>query len=111
MVVVDSYIDWRASTLTTRGENVQLLTSIPCTGADTIDVRTIFPPTRPKLPVTKAGSRSDNPKNLALRYCTPSTPLIMTQGKVIHCKTAEEYYEALRGAENRLVVVDCYADW
>lgn len=32
-------------------------------------------------------------------------------GKVIHCTSTQAYNEALQEAGDRLVVVDCYADW
>jgi thioredoxin 1 len=32
-------------------------------------------------------------------------------GKVIHCTSSQEYHQALQEAGDRLVVVDCYADW
>ena len=33
------------------------------------------------------------------------------QEAVIHCDTEEEYYKALDNAGNKLVVVDCFAEW
>eukprot|EP00934_Nitzschia_sp_Nitz4_P002469 Nitzschia sp. Nitz4//scaffold144_size56818//39094//39609//NITZ4_006543-RA/size56818-processed-gene-0.71-mRNA-1//1//CDS//3329536534//2459//frame0 len=35
----------------------------------------------------------------------------MAGGRVIQCKTVEEYYNAVEEAKDKLVVVDCFADW
>lgn len=40
-----------------------------------------------------------------------TTSTTMSNGKVIHCTSAQAYHDALQEAEDRLVVVDCYADW
>ena len=34
-----------------------------------------------------------------------------TSGQVTYCSTEEEYYNAIRGAGDSLVVVDCFAEW
>jgi hypothetical protein len=34
-----------------------------------------------------------------------------SDGKVVHCSTEQEYYEAIDSAGSRLVVVDCFAEW
>mmetsp|Transcript_30649 Transcript_30649/g.34941 ORF Transcript_30649/g.34941 Transcript_30649/m.34941 type:complete len:126 (-) Transcript_30649:342-719(-) len=35
----------------------------------------------------------------------------ITPGKVVHCSNEEDYYEILERADNKLVVVDCFAEW
>mmetsp|Transcript_113044 Transcript_113044/g.326661 ORF Transcript_113044/g.326661 Transcript_113044/m.326661 type:complete len:121 (+) Transcript_113044:135-497(+) len=35
----------------------------------------------------------------------------MAKGRVIHCASLQEYEKALREAQDKLVVVDCYANW
>jgi thioredoxin 1 len=32
-------------------------------------------------------------------------------GTIVHCNSEDEYYAALEAAGDRLVVVDCYAEW
>jgi hypothetical protein len=32
-------------------------------------------------------------------------------GKVLHCATEEEYYTAIDNAGDKVVVVDCFAEW
>lgn len=35
----------------------------------------------------------------------------ITPGQVVHCSTEDDYFEILRLAEDKLVVVDCFAEW
>ena len=37
--------------------------------------------------------------------------LEIKQGHVVHCRSDDEFYSALKLAQDRLVVVDCFASW
>ena len=39
------------------------------------------------------------------------TDTIDSAGTVLYCHTEEDYYKAVESAGNRLVVVDCFAEW
>jgi hypothetical protein len=36
---------------------------------------------------------------------------LLPPGRVLHCSTEEEYYTAIDNAGDKLVVVDCFAEW
>ena len=35
----------------------------------------------------------------------------ITETQVVYCSTEQEYYQAIESARNKLVVVDCFAEW
>ena len=39
------------------------------------------------------------------------TDAIDSAGTVLYCHTEEDYYKVIESAGNRLVVVDCFAEW
>mmetsp|Transcript_13440 Transcript_13440/g.19812 ORF Transcript_13440/g.19812 Transcript_13440/m.19812 type:complete len:124 (+) Transcript_13440:3-374(+) len=34
-----------------------------------------------------------------------------TPGKIVYCSTEQEYHQAIQAAGDKLVVVDCFAEW